>query len=115
MPLRYRVKLMGEPQSEWRDSEAEAVRDARRIGLASWDGDRREWFVAIPAEIERKAFSRPATTRQRPVPGSPWTPQEVAQLEAAIADRSDIATLALRIGRSRDACAAQARRLGLRP
>lgn len=115
MPLRYRVKLMGEPQSEWRDSEAEAVRDGEGLGLASWDGERREWFVAIPAEIERQAFNPPAKSRPRPAPGSPWTAQEVAQLEAAIAAQSDIATVALRIGRSRDACAAQARRLGIRP
>lgn len=115
MPLRYRVKLLGEPQSEWRDSEAEAVRDARQIGLASWDGERREWFVPIPAEIERRAFTPPARKRTCPAPGSPWSTQELAQLKAAIAAQSNIATLALRIGRSRDACAAQARRLGLRP
>lgn len=46
--------VFGEPRSEWRRSRHEAMMDAIRLELASWDGERREHFLAVPVSMERR-------------------------------------------------------------
>lgn len=36
-----------------RDSREQAMTDAIRAGLASWDAERREHYLAVPVEIRR--------------------------------------------------------------
>jgi len=47
----YRITTFGRPRSPWRESVQEAVDDAVKLGLASWDASRREWFLAVPVEL----------------------------------------------------------------
>ena len=50
---RYRVKVFDEPRGEWRDSFDHALDDAILAGLASYDEDRREYYIAVPVAIEK--------------------------------------------------------------
>ncbi len=52
---RYRVTAFGRPRAPWRDSMDEALDDAIALGLASWGASRREWFLAVPVGLARKA------------------------------------------------------------
>ncbi|MBX9816061.1 MAG: hypothetical protein K2X76_15290 [Sphingomonas sp.] len=54
----FRVMVFDEPRGPWRASRHEAMRDAIRAGLASWDQERREHYLAVPVEIR----SRPSET-----------------------------------------------------
>ncbi|MEH3107168.1 MAG: hypothetical protein PGN09_07760 [Sphingomonas fennica] len=49
---RYRVTVFGQPRAPWRDEAQHAKQDAIDLGLASWDADKREWFIAVPTDIE---------------------------------------------------------------
>lgn len=49
---RYRVTVFGKPRAPWRDARPHAVQDAIDLGLASWDDERRQWFIAVPTDIE---------------------------------------------------------------
>ncbi len=51
MTPRYRIATFGRPRSPWRDSIEEAMADAIKLDLASWDASRREWFIAVPVEM----------------------------------------------------------------
>jgi hypothetical protein len=55
MKIRYRIAVFGRPRAPWRDSIDEALGDAIELGLASWDASRREWFLAVPVGLARKA------------------------------------------------------------
>jgi hypothetical protein len=54
----HRVTVFGEARGPWRDSFAEAKWDAIQQHLASWDGEAREHFLAVPVAIEKRP--RPA-------------------------------------------------------
>ena len=47
----WQLLSFGRPAAPARDTEAEVIADARRLKLASYDRVKREWYVAIPAEI----------------------------------------------------------------
>ena len=51
---RFRITVFDEPRTPWRDTREEAIADAIREGLASWDDERREHFLAVPVSIERE-------------------------------------------------------------
>lgn len=51
---RFRITVFGEPRAPWRDSWAEAMEDAIRLELASWDASKREHFLAVPVGMERR-------------------------------------------------------------
>lgn len=51
MAARYRIAVFGQPRSPWRSSIDEAIADAVRLELASWDASRREWYIAVPVEL----------------------------------------------------------------
>lgn len=38
----------------WRSSKALAMDDARSEGLASYDEERREWYIAVPVSLESR-------------------------------------------------------------
>ena len=52
---RYRVAAFGRPHAPWRDGMEEALDDAIALGLVSWDASCREWFLAAPGGLARKA------------------------------------------------------------
>jgi hypothetical protein len=54
--LRYRLTVFGEPRGPWRETKEEVLKDAVRKKLASWDAAAREHYLAVPVDIERKAF-----------------------------------------------------------
>jgi hypothetical protein len=58
MGERYRIVVFGRPRTPWRDSREVALADAIREGLASWDAERREHFLAVPVDIEVKRAPR---------------------------------------------------------
>ena len=49
----FRLYCFGEPRGPVRDDHKEAMTDAIRAGLASWDAERREHYLAVPVEIRR--------------------------------------------------------------
>ncbi|MYL98713.1 hypothetical protein GR702_13165 [Novosphingobium sp. FGD1] len=55
MAARYRIAVFGQPRSPWRASIDEAMADAIELNLASWDESEREWFLAVPVDLVRKA------------------------------------------------------------
>lgn len=62
----YRVTVFGEGRADWRRSYDEAKRDAIDLGLASWDGEQREWFLAVPVDVETRYVTDP-----EPLPAVP--------------------------------------------
>lgn len=54
----YRVTVFSRPRAPWRSTKAEVMQDAIRLGLASWDDERREHFFAVPVGIERRKAAR---------------------------------------------------------
>lgn len=49
---RYRIAVFKEPRAPWRDVIERAMTDAKRLGLASYDAAAREWYLALPVEME---------------------------------------------------------------
>ncbi len=49
---RFRIVVFGEPRTPWRESRQEAIDDAIAAKLATWDGSKREWFLAVPVAIQ---------------------------------------------------------------
>ncbi len=47
----YRIEVFGQARAPWRETPAEAFADAIALGLASWDDERREHFIAVPVEM----------------------------------------------------------------
>ena len=52
MAQQFRIATFGEPRSEWRDSREAALNDAIRLNLATWDRSKRQWFLAVPVELQ---------------------------------------------------------------
>lgn len=52
MAKRYRITTFRQPRAPWRDTAEEAMSDAVKLELASWDASRREWFLAVPVEMQ---------------------------------------------------------------
>lgn len=48
---RYRIEVFGRARAPWRNSAAEAMADAIRLDLASWDEERQEHFLAVPVDM----------------------------------------------------------------
>lgn len=48
----HRVTVFGEPRSPWRNTSGEAIADAIRLELASWDEERQEHYLAVPVGYE---------------------------------------------------------------
>jgi len=115
MAIEFRVTVFGEPRAPWRSSRDQALRDAINLDLASWDGSRREWFLAVPVSIERRGSPDPHPVRVKPVPNSRWSPDEIARLGRLLEAGEHPHIIALRLGRSRAACASKAAQLGLTP
>jgi hypothetical protein len=53
--LQFRCVVFGDPRGPWRESRAEAERDAIDQGIASWDDERGEWFLAVPVDVENRS------------------------------------------------------------
>lgn len=53
----FRVTVFGTPRGPWRNSRAEATRDAIAGDLASWDASRREHYLAVPVAIARRVIA----------------------------------------------------------
>lgn len=51
---RFRLTVFGKPRAPWRASYREAEEDAIALGLASWDANQREHFLAVPVDVRRK-------------------------------------------------------------
>ena len=49
--LRPKPTMRG-PRSDWFDSWDAAFAEAKRLGLTSYDGERREHYLAMPVRIE---------------------------------------------------------------
>jgi hypothetical protein len=49
--VRYRIEVFGQPRAPWRAYPSHAMDDAIRLGLASWDADRNEHFLAVPVDM----------------------------------------------------------------
>lgn len=113
MAEQFRITVFDSPRGPWRSSTAEAKRDAIALDLASWDSERREWFLAVPVGLERRGRPDPAPTRPRPKPYSPWSADEIEQLTWLVSKGEEPFMIASRIGRSIAACAAKAAKLGL--
>ncbi len=48
---KYRIEVFGQPRAPWRTSPAEAMVDAVRLDLASWDEARQEYYLAVPVDL----------------------------------------------------------------
>lgn len=48
---RYRIEVFGQPRAPWRASPAEAMADAVRLDLTSWDESRQEHYLAVPVDM----------------------------------------------------------------
>ncbi|WP_132910253.1 hypothetical protein [Sphingomonas sp. BK235] len=53
---RYRITVFGEPRSTWRCSAGEAIDDAARMALASYDEEAGENYLAVPVALEASAI-----------------------------------------------------------
>jgi hypothetical protein len=52
--LEYRLHVFGEFRGPWRDSFAEAKWDAIGDGLASYDEERGEYYLAVPVGVAQR-------------------------------------------------------------
>lgn len=50
----WRVTVFGDPRADWRDSVQHAMDDAIRLGLASYDEERGEHYLAVPVDLEKR-------------------------------------------------------------
>lgn len=114
MPELFRVITLGEPRAPWRVSRDEAMQDAIALGLASWDPTKREWFLPVPADIERSGRRDDPAPARSDYRGESWTPEHVEQLRALAARGEETAMIALRLHRTPSAIRAKARELGVR-
>lgn len=48
------MTVFDEPRGLWRPTAQEAFDDAIVLGLASYDDERREHYLAVPAGIEKR-------------------------------------------------------------
>ncbi|WP_341207260.1 hypothetical protein [uncultured Sphingomonas sp.] len=52
------MTVFGQPRGEWRPLPQLAFDDAIALGLASYDDERREHYLAVPVEIEKREIGR---------------------------------------------------------
>jgi hypothetical protein len=52
-----RIAVFGRPRGSWRDSFEEAKADAVALKLAPWDAGKRDWFLAVPVEVQSRFVS----------------------------------------------------------
>jgi hypothetical protein len=57
VPEQFRIAVFGRPRAPWRNSFEAAKADAIALELASWDASRREWFLAVPVEVQSRNAS----------------------------------------------------------
>ncbi|EJU11741.1 hypothetical protein LH128_17377 [Sphingomonas sp. LH128] len=48
---RFRIAVFGQARGPWRPSIDDAMADAIKLELASWDESQREWYLAVPVEL----------------------------------------------------------------
>lgn len=89
------------------------MQDAIALDLASWDRSKREWFLPVPAEIERSGHRDDPAPARSDYRGEPWTPEQVDQLRQLSAKGEDAAMVAVRLHRTPRAIRAKARELGI--
>lgn len=47
----YRIEVFGRPRSPWRQTPSDALVDAIRLSLASYDESERKHFLAVPVDM----------------------------------------------------------------
>lgn len=113
MPELFRVIVFDEPRAPWRASRSEAMQDAIALELASWDRSKREWFLPVPADIERSGRRDDPTPAHSDHRGEAWTPDHIAQLRELAARGEDVGMVAARLRRTPRAVRAKARELDI--
>lgn len=113
MPELFRITTLGEPRAPWRVSRAEAMQDAVALGLASWDRSKREWFLPVPADIERSGRRDDPAPARSDYRGEAWTPDHVEQLRTLARGGEGAGMIAARLRRTPIAIRAKARDLGV--
>lgn len=114
MAEQFRIAVFGRPRAPWRSSKAEALNDARALELASYDRSKREWFLAVPVEMQRRGEKEYPDIVRRNHRGQPWTHEQVAQLRAIATAGEDAGMIAVRLGRTVAAVRAKAREEDIR-
>lgn len=114
MPELFRITTLGEPRAPWRTSRDEAMQDAIALGLASWDRSKREWFLPVPADIERSGRRDDPAPARSDYRGEPWTPDQIEQLRTLAAKGEGTAMIAVRLHRTPSAIRAKVRELEIR-
>lgn len=115
MGERFRITAFGEPRAPWRDARQHAVDDAVALGLASWDAAAKEWFIPVPAEIEKEGAPDPMrgypsrAGRHREA----WNEEDVRALRRLARKGDHVDRIAKQLQRSREACSTKARQLGI--
>lgn len=109
----FRVIAFGKPRAPWRLSREAAIDDAVALGLASWDQSKREWFVPVPADIERRRLPDAPVTPRTDRSHQPWSTDDIDRLRILTTKGEDIGIIALRLGRTRHAVRAKARDLSM--
>ncbi len=89
------------------------MQDAIALELASWDRSKREWFLPVPADIERSGRRDDPAPARSDYRGEPWTPDHVEQLRTLAAQGEAAAMIALRLHRTTAAVRAKARERGI--
>ena len=113
MPEQFRIATLGEPRAPWRDSYAEAMADAKALELASYDRSRREWFLAVPVEMQRRGAKEHPEPRRRDRHRAGWTDDDIAELRALACSGENAPMIARRMGRTAEAISKKARELGV--
>ncbi|WP_126004675.1 hypothetical protein [Sphingomonas koreensis] len=88
--------------------------DARALELASYDRSKREWFLAVPVELEQRGHRDIPVIVRRNHRGEPWTYEQLAQLRAMAQAGEAADMIAVRMGRSARAVRSKAREEGIR-
>ena len=112
--FRCRVVTFGKPREEWRSTRAEAMHDAVRLGLASWDQSRREYYLAVPVSIEHEVVPLPPLPLLS-TPSSPrrWTADDDAQLRAMLRRNAFMSEIVRALGRTQSAIRSRITKLGI--
>ena len=71
MSERFRISVLDQARSPWRNSREDSMRDAVALDLASWDAERREWFLAVPVQMHSSARADRIARLNDPEQGGP--------------------------------------------
>ncbi len=118
MAQQFQIAVLGRARGPWRNSSADAMADAVRLELASWDGEAREWFLAVPVEMRARGKPEPSPRPppypyRQPRPREVWSADDIALLRKHVRDRATLGYTAGDLGRSRSAVLRKAKQLGL--